>query len=159
MSDNILSAIIATATTLAVTFIKDVIVEGGRKRRQARMDLLDRKLKDLYVPMFVALGGGTYPLSYILRDDRSYAKLSENYHLLSADLRRIIEASMRLSTGPNHRDPGLRTSDFDEYRRLNEEFDPILRREIDELRKEYLKYSESWVTRALEFVREQMQQS
>jgi hypothetical protein len=159
MSDSIVSAIIATVTTLAVTLVKDIFVEGARRRRQARKELLDRKLKDLYVPIYVALSGCIYPLSYILRDERAYQKLSENFHLLSEDLRQIIEASMRLSTGPDPRNPHINNSDMGAYMKLNERFEPLIKGEIEQLRRDYINCSGGRMSEWIAFIKEQFQQS
>lgn len=159
MSDGITSAIIATVTALSVTLLKDVVVEGFRRRRQAQLQLLDRKLKDLYSPLFVTLGGGEYPISYIFSNDYSYAKLTENYHLLSSDLRSIMEECLTLTTGPNPRDFQLRGSCQQKYFELSKEFARILKSEIDELREQYLRCSEGMISQFVSFWREQMQQS
>lgn len=140
MSDNIKAAIIGAAAALLVTLIKDVILDQIRRSRESKKTLIDRKLTELYSPLWVALGGGANALTNILSDDFTYAKLTANFHLLSELLRTKIQEFMKLGGGPDVRRPQMGIDDMKRSMELHQEIIPILESEISELRHQYEKY-------------------
>ena len=120
-----------------MTLIKDVILDQTRRSKESRKALIDRKLTELYSPLWVALGGGANTLTHILSDDLAYAKLTANFHLLSEQLKAKVEDFMKLGSGPDVRHPQMGPSDMEKSMELHKEIIPILKSEIEELRSQY----------------------
>lgn len=140
MSDNVKAAIIGAVSALLVTLIKDVILDQIRRSRESKKALIDRKLTELYSPLWVALGGGANTLTQILSDDLAYSKLTANFHLLSEQLKTKVEEFMKLGSGTDVRNPRMDVSDMKRSMELQEEIIPILESEMRELRSQYEKY-------------------
>lgn len=136
MSDNVKAAIIGAVSALIVTVIKDVIIDGRRRSNESKKALVDRRLAELYSPLWVVLGGGANALGNVLSDDFAYAKLTTNFHLLSKQLRKLIEEFMKLGTGDT-RHPKLGLDEMKRSIELQEEIVSVLGAEISELRREY----------------------
>jgi hypothetical protein len=111
MSDNVKAAIIGAISALIVTLIKDVIIDEIRRSKESKKALIDRRLAELYSPLWVALGGGANTLVQILSDDLAYQKLTTNFHLLSKDLRELFQEFMKLGRGNDVRHPEFTVSD------------------------------------------------
>lgn len=137
MTDQVEAAIIGAVAALTVTLIKDVIVDGIRRSSASKKALLDRKLTELYSPLWVALGGGANALTQMLSDDFAYAKLTANFHLLSKPLKTRIEQFMKLGRGPDVRNPQMNPGEMKTSMDLQEEIVRILESEINELRGQY----------------------
>jgi hypothetical protein len=140
MSDNVIAAIIGAVSALLVTLIKDVILDQIRGARESRKALIDRKLTELYSPLWVALGGGANTLTHILSDDLAYSKLTANFHLLSEPLKTKVEEFMKLGRGPDVRSPQMTSEEIRRSLDLHKEIIPILESEMRELRSQYEKY-------------------
>ena len=136
MSDEIKAAIIGAVAALVVTFIKDVVIDEIRAHRQAKKALIDRRLAELYSPLWVVLGGGGNGLGNILADDFAYSKLTSNFHLLSSELRRPIEEFMKLGTG-DIRHPKFSADELKRTSELQTQIVDTLRSEMSALRKKY----------------------
>ncbi len=137
MSDNVKAAIIGAVSALLVTFIKDVVLDQIRRSRESKKALIDRKLTELYSPLWVAIGGGANTILQILSDDLAYAKLTANFHLLSEPLKIIIQALMKLGSGPDVRNPRMSADEQTKAIELQKEFVPLLDLEIKKLRSQY----------------------
>jgi hypothetical protein len=140
MSDNVKAAIIGAISALIVTLIKDVIIDEIRRSKESKKALIDRRLAELYSPLWVALGGGANTLVQILSDDLAYQKLTTNFHLLSKDLRELFQEFMKLGRGNDVRHPEFTVSDQRKMIALHEKIIPVLKSEIEGLRKEYYEF-------------------
>jgi hypothetical protein len=139
MSDNVKAAIIGAVSALIVTLIKDVIIDEIRRSKESKKALIDRRLAELYSPLWVALGGGANALVQILYDDLTYEKLTTNFHLLSKELRELIQEFMKLGGG-NVRKPEFTREDQAKMIELEKKVIPVLKSDIEGLRKEYYKF-------------------
>ncbi len=138
MSTEVKAAIIGAVSALAVTLIKDVIIDGLRRSKESKKALIDRKLTELYSPLWVALGGGANRLVHILTDDLAYRQLTANFHLLSQELRGLIQEFMKLGSGSDVRHPEFTLDDQKKMIQLQNKLYPLLEGEIDALRNKYL---------------------
>ena len=136
MSNEVKAAMIGAVAALVVTFIKDVVIDEIRAHRQAKKALIDRRLAELYSPLWVVLGGGGNALGNILSDDFAYSKLTSNFHLLSSQLRQLVEEFMKLGTG-DIRHPQLSRDETQRTMELQTQIVDTLRSEISALRKKY----------------------
>ena len=85
----IIPALIGAGAAILVFIIKDVVLYELREKR----DLLDRRLSQLYAPIFVALKGGTGALGNIfLSDEKIFEKFTENMHLRKSRALRYCSA-------------------------------------------------------------------
>jgi hypothetical protein len=139
MSDTVKSAIIGALSALIVTLVKDVIIDQIRRSRESRKALIDRRLTELYSPLWVALGGGANSLGQILSDDFVYGKLVTNFHLLSKRLRELIEQFLKLGTG-DVRGPRLGLNEMKTSIELQKEIVSVLASEMRDLRAEYYRF-------------------
>ena len=139
MSDNVVAAIIGAVSALIVTLVKDVIIDEIRRYKESKKALIDKRLTELYSPLWVVLGGGANALRNILSDDFAYEKLTTNFHLLSKRLRQLIEEFMKLGKG-DIRHPQLGPNEMKRGMELQEEIVSVLGSEISELRGKYYRF-------------------
>jgi len=137
--DNVTAAIIGALSALLVTLIKDVILEQIRRKRESRKALIDRKLTQLYSPLWVALSGGPNALGHMLADDFVYERLTANFHLLSEPLKTLIEEFMQLGKG-DVRNRQYSPKEAGEAFALQGKILPVLASDIQGLRNQYEKY-------------------
>lgn len=140
MSDNVKAAIIGAVSALIVTLIKDVIIDEIRRSKESKKALIDRRLAELYSPLWVALGGGANTLVQILSDDLAYQKLTTNFHLLSKELRELFQEFMKLGRGNDVRHPEFTYFDQGKMIELHKKIIPVLKSDIEGLRKEYYEF-------------------
>ena len=128
----IIPALIGAGAAILVFIIKDVFLYELREKR----DLLDRRLSQLYAPIFVALKGGTGMLGNIfLSDENIFDKFTANMHLLSPALYDIAQEYLQLG-----KDVRAETLPLNEQKRaieLSKKFNEIFLEEFKNLREEY----------------------
>lgn len=139
MSDQVLAAIIGATSALIVALVKDIVLDNIRLSRESKKALIDRKLTELYSPIWVALGGGANVLGQILSDDFAYTKLTANFHLLSDPLKARMEEFMTLGRG-DVRHPQLNSSEMKRSMELKDEIVGILESEMKQLRDQYERF-------------------
>jgi hypothetical protein len=133
----ILPGLIGAAAGVLTILVRDLLIERHKERRQERLQLLDRKLSELYAPTWVALGGGKFTLTNLLQNEEVYPKFARNFHLFSPELQRIASEYLGSVGKLDPRDGA--SHNLDKAAALSEEFGIQLEKEIFVLREEYLK--------------------
>jgi hypothetical protein len=132
----ILPAIIGAGSAIVVLVIKDIVLYEIRERRSEKRKLLDRRLSQLYAPIFIALKGGEGMLGNIfLADERIFEKFTENMHLLSPELYDIAQQYMKL--GKDVKSETLLLSEQKIALELSKQFNETFLSEFERLREEY----------------------
>jgi len=89
-NSNIYAALIAAFVTLLVVFIRDVMLERYRSGIAQRREIIDRKLSQVYGPLWMAFGGEDGQLGNVLSNREMLSTLSLNFHLLSPEIQDIL---------------------------------------------------------------------
>jgi len=87
----VIPAVIGAFVAIIVFILKDIILYWYRTNKQRKMDILDRKLAELYGPLFIAMYAGEGMIGNIFSDNATYEKLITNMHLLSPKLFILIK--------------------------------------------------------------------
>ena len=132
----ILPAVIGAGSAILVFVIKDIVLYEIREKRALKRKLLDRRLTELYTPIFIALKGGEGMLGNIfLEDERIFEKFTKNMHLLSPELYGIVQRYMKL--GRDVRSETLTVSEQKIAIDLSKQFNETFLSEFERLREEY----------------------
>lgn len=131
----ILPAATGAGSAILVFIIKDIVLFEIRERRQAKRELLDRKLTKLYGPIAVALKGGEGLLGNTFRDDQIFATFTENMHFLSPKLFEIVSEHMKLTKSV--RGTEISRVDGEKVIEFNKRFTEVFYLGFESLRKEY----------------------
>jgi hypothetical protein len=133
----VVPGLIGALSALLLMIIRDLYIQGKKERRQERRSLLDRKLSELYVPLWIALGAGSNVLGNLLADDKAYERLMRNFHLLSPDLQGIATKYLQLGQGDSIRQRTLTFREIEVGVKLSKEFSRLLKDEIDVMTKDF----------------------
>lgn len=131
-----ISAMIGAFVAIFSILIKDFILYEFRERRKEKKALIDRKLTQLYGPIYMVCVTGESSISRLLSNDDIYNKLIPNMHLLSPKLQHLFNKYNRLGTG-DFRCPQFKKENKVEAAEISKEFASILEKEMYELRKYY----------------------
>lgn len=132
----VLPALIGAGSAIIVFFVKDIILYELRERRVQKLNLLDRRLSQLYAPIFVALKGGEGMLGNIfVDDDKIFEKFTENMHLLGPELYDLAQQYMTL--GRTVRADIMNVTEQRQAIDLSRRFNEVFLSEFERLREEY----------------------
>jgi len=84
----IIPALIGAFTAIIVIFIKDIVLHELRESKKRKNELLDRKLSQVYGPLYMITVTGQNTITSIYSDDKVFEKLISNLHLLSPNLQK-----------------------------------------------------------------------
>lgn len=135
---TVLAAGIGAVSAVVTILVKDLFIDWQKEKRQHRLSIIDRRLSELYAPLWIVSGTSEDALRRVFADDAAYKGLMKNYHLLSCELQGIISEFMKLGRG----DPRYRTLNALEEEqaiKLSRKFVLTLTKEMDELRSTYLR--------------------
>jgi hypothetical protein len=133
---SLIAAFVGAFTALAVMLVRDLVLERAKERRRLRRELIDRKLTEIYSPLWVGLGGEDGYLGHVLRDQELRRRLSAHFHLLSPELQDIVSRHLlvgRFKDNEFH----VTTSDMQHLIEASPAVKQLLKAEIDRLRRDY----------------------
>jgi hypothetical protein len=87
---TLIAASIGASVSLALWILRDVLLEGRKERRRRRRELVERKLTEIYSPLWVAFGGRDGSLPNILNHREIRTQIGAHFHLLSPELQDIL---------------------------------------------------------------------
>jgi len=132
----IIPALIGAFTAIFIIFLKDILLQELRERRKNKQELLDRKLSQLYSPLYMITVTGQNTITSILTDDKVFEKLITNLHLLSPELQELLNEHNALGSG-DYRNPNFRGENSIKAIEISEQFASRLEEEMHSLRKAY----------------------
>ena len=132
----VIGAFIASLTALLMYLLRDIILEGKRQRRRRKRELVEARLREIYSPLWVSLGGADGALTNILGNPEVRTRVGANFHLLSPAMRALFEKLLLLG---KMTDDGLRynTTDGEKLIQLQPEFVRTLGNDLEGLQKEF----------------------
>lgn len=86
----VIGALIASLTALLLYVLRDILLEGRREHRRRKRELVEAKLREIYSPLWVKLGGENGALPNILGDKQMRIRIGANFHLLSPELKSLF---------------------------------------------------------------------
>lgn len=131
----IIPAIIGAVGAIVVFVVKDLILYELRERKNRRLQILDRRLSQLYGPLIVALKGGEGMLSNIFHEDMIFEKFMLNLHLLSPELKNIAHEYIKLGRDVRIDEMGI--EEKGKAIELSKRFNNILIRESQDLQGQF----------------------
>ena len=132
----IIPAIIGAVTAIIAILIKDIVLHELRERKRRKNELLDRKLSEVYGPLYMITVTGQNTISSILADDKVFEKLISNLHLLSPELQKLLNDYNALGKG-DYRNPQFVPAKAKEAIEISNQFATQLEKEMNLLRKSY----------------------
>ena len=132
----VVPAVIGALTAIITMVIKDIILYEIRERKKERKALVDRKLSQLYGPLYMVCVTGQSTISTFLMDDSIYEKLICNLHLLSPELQKLLNYHNSLGGG-NFRNPQFSPENMKKSIETSEQFSKRLEQEMSTLRRLY----------------------
>lgn len=136
MSEELLKVVIPALIGAFVAIITFLIKDIFLQKRKERRDLIDRKLSELYGPLYTVCVMGQSTIATFLMDDKIYEKLISNLHLLSPQLQELLNKYNSLGSG-NFRNPQFTTTAGREALEISRLFTERLEHELEEMRKAY----------------------
>ncbi|HLI34053.1 MAG TPA: hypothetical protein VKW70_03335 [Terriglobia bacterium] len=132
----VIGAVIAAITTFLMYFLRDIILEGKRQKRRRKRELVEARLREIYSPLWVRLGGADGALTNILGDREMRTRIGANFHLLSLEMKTLLEEMLLLGKVT---DNGLayNVSDGEMLIKLQPEFVRALKNDLQKLQKEF----------------------
>jgi hypothetical protein len=94
----LITAVISSAVAILVVVFRDVILDHRKETRRLRRELIDKKLTEIYSPLWVATASGVSP--NFLDDETIRTRIEANFHLLSPEMQAIIHKI--LAVNPNN---------------------------------------------------------
>ena len=95
---SVVAAFVGASAALLVVLVRDILIERHKERRKRKQELVDRKLAEIYSPLWVALGGTEGHLGNVLDDEELRARIGGNFHLLSPELQDILGRSLLIGS-------------------------------------------------------------
>jgi hypothetical protein len=133
---SLLAAIVGAVSALVVVLVKDVIIEGRKERRERRRILIEKKLTEIYSPLWIAFGGDDGQLGNIIGDKDVRDQISARFHLLGPELQDMLSRSLLLGRFERgeHR---LTVSEMERLLQMTPAFKQALQKDLGELQKEF----------------------
>lgn len=132
----IIPALIGAITAIIIIVIKDIILYELREHKRRKNELLDRKLSQVYGPLYMITVTGQNTISSILSDDKVFDKLISHLHLLSPKLQKLLNDYNALGNG-DYRNPQFVPAKGKKAIKISEQFSKQLEEEMTILRKSY----------------------
>jgi hypothetical protein len=132
----VVPAVIGALTAIITILIKDIILYEIRERKKERKALVDRKLTQLYGPIYFVCVTGESSITSLLQDDSIYEKLIGNLHLLSPELQKLLNEYNSLGRG-SYRDPQFSLENRKKALEISSQFSKRLEHEMNTLRRLY----------------------
>ena len=133
LDPTVLAALIGALSALAVVLVKDIILDSLRESRRSRQELLNRRLSQLYSPLWIGFGGEQGVLANVMMNEDARLRLAENYHLLSSELRSIVDEALLLVRRKGDKWEA-NVTDMERLLELTPEFKRFLKRDFESLR-------------------------
>lgn len=134
IAKTIWPALIGAVAAIVSILIKDFYLERKRERRE----LIDKKLSNLYGPLYMVSVTGGSTIATFLSDDLIFEKLITNMHLLSSELNKLLNEYNELGRG-DYRNPQFSGKDGRIAVEISVKFSRQLESEFNELRNKYYK--------------------
>jgi len=133
---SLLAAIVGAVSALVVVLVKDLIIERHKENRERRRALIEKKLTEIYSPLWIAFGGDDGQLGNIIGNKNVLDQISARFHLLSPELQDILSRSLLL--GRFEKDEYLlTTSQMKRLLQMSLAFKEALRKDLEELQREF----------------------
>lgn len=133
---SLLAAIVGAVSALVVVLVKDLIIERHKENRERRRALIEKKLTEIYSPLWIAFGGDDGQLGNIIGNKNVLDQISARFHLLSPELQDILSRSLLL--GRFEKDEYLlTTSQMKRLLQMSPAFKEALRKDLEELQREF----------------------
>ena len=99
MAKAIVPAVIASITAVVIFVLKDYLYQSAKDKKAEEKALLDKKMEQLYNPLYVYCVAGQRTLATAIADPEILKRLIENYHLLSHELQTLFDSYLSLTRG------------------------------------------------------------
>jgi hypothetical protein len=132
-----LPSLIGVISALLVVFIKGLIVDARVQRSRERREILNRRLTELYTPLWTGIAGKEDTIKYIIEDEQLRSLVKKNFHLLSPTLQEILEQF--ISIGKDNRLGLYTAAELRAILDLTPKFKEVLRKEFRHLSEEFNK--------------------
>jgi hypothetical protein len=133
---SLVAAIVGAVSALVVVLVKDLIIERHKDNRERRRALIEKKLTEIYSPLWIAFGGDDGQLGNIIGNKNVLDQISARFHLLSPELQDILSRS--LLVGHFEKDVYLlTTSQMERLLQMSPAFKDALRKDLEKLQREF----------------------
>jgi hypothetical protein len=133
---SLIAAIVGAASALVVVIVKDLIIERHKDARDRRRALIEKKLTEIYSPLWIAFGGDEGQLGNIVGDKNIRDQIGARFHLLSREVQDILSRSLLVG----HFEKGeylVTTSQMERLLQMTPAFKEALRKDLDTLQQEF----------------------
>ena len=131
----LVAALVGAIAAIVVMILRDVIIEDRREQRRRRWALIEKRLSEIYSPLWVTFGGEDGTLNNVLGNEGMRTRIGAHFHLLSAELQDVMARSLmigRFEAGNFM----VGISDMERLIELTPSFKATLLRDIAKLQKE-----------------------
>ena len=133
---SLMAAIVGSVSALVVVLVKDLILERQKEARERRRALVERKLSEIYSPLWVSFGGDDGQLGNIVGDQNMREQISARLHLLSPELQDILSRSLLVGHFENGKHL-VTTSQMERLLQMSPGFKQALQTDLKKLQKEF----------------------
>jgi hypothetical protein len=132
----VIGAFIASITALLLYVCRDILLEERRQQRRRKRELVEAKLREIYSPLWVRLGGEEGALPNILGHQQMRDRIGANFHLLSPEMKALFEKLLLIG---HVTDDGLRyvVSEGHQLIEIQPAFVKTLKHDLQTLQKEF----------------------
>lgn len=133
---SLVAAIVGAVSALVVVLVKDLIIERHKENRERRRALIEKKLTEIYSPLWIGFGGDDGQLGNIVSNKNLRDQVGARFYLLSPELQDILSRSLLVG----HFEKGeylVTTSQMDRLLKMTPAFKEALRKDLDKLQKEF----------------------
>jgi hypothetical protein len=133
---SLIAAIVGAVSALVVVVVRDLIIERHKEYRERKRALVEKKLTEIYSPLWIAFGGDDGQLGNVLGDKKMRDQISARFHLLSPELQDLLSRSLlvgRFEKG----EFSVTTSQMDRLLQTSPAFKQALKKDLERLQKEF----------------------
>ena len=131
---TIIAALIGSVVATLTIVMRDVILEQRKEKRRFRRELIEKRLTDIYFPLWVASSAGK---STILSDEASRTQVAAHFHLLSPEMQNSVNKILRMGKVTESGGVTSTSEEGKQYLDTLPELFAILERDIRELQQEF----------------------
>jgi hypothetical protein len=133
---SLIAAIVGAVSALVVVVVRDLIIERHKEYRERKRALVEKKLTEIYSPLWIAFGGDDGQLGNVVGDKKMRDQISARFHLLSPELQDLLSRS--LLVGRFEKGEFLvTTSQMDRLLQMSSAFKQALQKDLERLQKEF----------------------
>lgn len=135
--EKIIAAGIGALVAVSIFIVKDIIIYWIRESKKKKKALIDRKLTNIYGPLYSVCVTGQNTIATFMADDNLFEKYTTNSHLLSDELINYLTEYHKLGRGDLRNLTFNAGGDNMKALDISVKFSKQLSKEFKELRKKY----------------------